>query len=153
MRHYYLVPFLSLLFISGVAQAQSKQLNDMIADAERGDPLAQMFLGKAYYNAEFGAKRDFVAAAKWYKASAKQGEVSAQADLALMYLDGQGVPRDNILAYMWMNVAAGNDNMLANPSRFLLDDLIAPLLGQDEIAYAQKLSSICVESGYQRCGH
>ena len=38
----------------------------------------------------------------------------AQFNLALLYGEGRGVPRDDVQAYMWLNVAAAN----SRPGRF-----------------------------------
>ncbi len=40
--------------------------------------------------------------------AADQGFAPAQASLGLMYYDGQGVPKDYVLAYMWINLAPSN---------------------------------------------
>ncbi len=40
------------------------------------------------------------------RAAAEQGDASAQYNLGLMYLEGQGVKQDNVEAYAWIRTAA-----------------------------------------------
>jgi TPR repeat protein len=40
------------------------------------------------------------------RARAALGDVIAQFNLGFMYEDGEGVPEDDVLAYMWYNLAA-----------------------------------------------
>ena len=52
-----------------------------------------------------------------------------------MYGNGRGVPKDNLLAYMWLNIAGANgydveENM----------GIISGKMSQDEIAKAQELT-------------
>ena len=46
--------------------------------------------------------------AKWYRKAAEQDEALAQRNLASMYEDGRGVPRNYVLAHMWLNLAAAH---------------------------------------------
>jgi TPR repeat protein len=41
-----------------------------------------------------GIRRDQVAGARWYRKAADQGRANAQFNLALLYQNGKGVPRD-----------------------------------------------------------
>ncbi len=59
--------------------------------------------------------KDYQEALKWWRMAADQGFVPAQASLGLMYYDGQGVPKDYVLAYMWINLAPSNSTV----SRFI----------------------------------
>jgi hypothetical protein len=60
------------------------------------------------------AQRGDYAEAMWlWLPLAEQGNVNAQADVALMYEKGQGVPRDNAQAAKWWRKAAGQGHALA----------------------------------------
>ena len=48
-------------------------------------------------------------AAKWVRKAAEQDYAPAQADLGVMYWNGQGVPQDAVLAYMWLYMAAAQE--------------------------------------------
>ena len=52
--------------------------------------------------------QDDEAAASWFLRAANQGHASAQFDLALMCVEGKGVPQDAVQAYMWFSLAAQN---------------------------------------------
>ena len=41
---------------------------------------------------------------------ADQGDVRAQFILGVMYSNGEGVPEDDVLAYMWWNLAASQED-------------------------------------------
>ncbi len=41
-----------------------------------------------------GVAQDYVAAVRWFRAAAEQGNAEAQYDLGLMYLEGLGVTQD-----------------------------------------------------------
>ncbi len=53
-----------------------------------------------------GVAQDYVAAVRWFRAAAEQGNAEAQYNLGLMYLEGQGVKQDNVEAYAWIRTAA-----------------------------------------------
>lgn len=54
-----------------------------------------------------GVQLDYKKAVAFYQASAKQGFKAGQEDLAGMYQDGQGVPKDLVLAYAWAILSGG----------------------------------------------
>jgi TPR repeat protein len=54
-----------------------------------------------------GVPQDYVAAIKWYRMAAKQGDPGAQSALAFMYDVGRGVPQD----------LCGCDELVSNGSR------------------------------------
>lgn len=64
--------------------------------------LANLFrdgAGKAF-------ARDIEQAAAWYRKAADQGDPGAQGTLGILYTFGQGVPRDDVEAYFWLDLAA-----------------------------------------------
>src|SRR5260370_9312825 len=58
---------------------------------ENGDPKAMTMLGELYANA-MGVKRDYAAAAEWYKRAADGGDREGMFALAMLRLAGRGVP-------------------------------------------------------------
>ena len=86
-----------------------------------------------YYNGQ-SIQRDYAEAANWVRKAAEQGYASAQAYLGIMYWNGQGVPQDAILGYMWMNLAAAHE-----PDAVGERDQAASQMTRDEIADAQRL--------------
>jgi TPR repeat protein len=69
--------------------------------AESGSSDAQYLLGYCLLNV-----KDFEEALKWFLLSANQGFVDAQSQIAWMYYEGLGGPKDLIGAYVWSNLAA-----------------------------------------------
>ncbi|MDA1048694.1 MAG: sel1 repeat family protein, partial [Verrucomicrobia bacterium] len=65
-----------------------------------------------------------------------QGHAQAQSNLGVCYDNGNGVPEDDVTAYMWYNLshAQGNDNAKKNK------DIIAKRMTKEQIAEGQKLS-------------
>lgn len=135
--------------LSSVAQAD---LNSGIVAYARGDfdtaaqqllPLAettnncvaQRILGDMYAKGK-GVEPDMVAAVKWYKAAAEQGESASQFELAALYRDGNGVPKDLENAYAWLTVSKELGSSRAAAGLAALDGQLSP----EELANAQKLS-------------
>jgi hypothetical protein len=58
-------------------------------------------------------KGDYVGAAKEWRPLADEGDAVAQYNLALLYLDGHGVPQSDAEAVNWFRRAAEQDNTLA----------------------------------------
>lgn len=77
--------------------------------AERGDAVAQNYLGKMYAAGRLPSM-DGVEAAAWFERSAAQGNADAQYNLAKMYLTGWGVPKEpkNALGWLWKSGRQGN---------------------------------------------
>ncbi len=80
---------------------------------------------------------DYKAALKEYMPLAEQGDADAQVRLAMMYEKGQGFLRNNVMAYMWFNLAASQGDELAA----LMREVIEKKMSKEQVAEAQKLSS------------
>ena len=81
------------------------------------------------------------------KRLAEQGEAYAQSDLGFMYSNGEGVPQNNVRAYIWYSVAAAQGNETARTNR----DIISERLTPDQLARGQDIATRCFESDYQDC--
>ena len=68
--------------------------------------------------------------------AAEQGLAGAQYDLGLQYLMGYGVPRDQVMAYLWFNLAAAQGDEHAAIFR----DEVGKHMTPDQIAAAQRLT-------------
>ena len=79
---------------------------------------------------------DFGTALKEFRPLVDQGYPLAQATLGLMYAEGQGVPKDYVLAHMWMNMAAAKGVKKAGKGRDFLEILMTP----DQLSEAQRLA-------------
>lgn len=88
--------------------------------ADQKDADAQFNLGRIYgkaigtYATMRAAPQDDVEALKWYRRSAEQEYRLAQLNLAETYAEGsRDVPRDDMLAYFWMSLAASGGDQTA----------------------------------------
>jgi TPR repeat protein len=73
--------------------------------AEQGQPDAQASLGMLYEYGD-GVEQDYTAAAEWYRKAAEHvpdlgGAGVGRSRLASLYMEGRGVPKDYVQAYMW----------------------------------------------------
>ena len=64
-----------------------------MAEAEAGDPVAQLNLGFDYYYGR-GVTQDYAIAVSWYRKAADQGYANAQTSLGIMYVKGSGVKQN-----------------------------------------------------------
>jgi hypothetical protein len=90
----------------GVAKDEAEYVRWNTKAAQHGFAPAQNNVGTQYLNGTRGHARDFAEAVKWFRTAADQGWPFAQASLGLMYADGMGVPKDKVLAYQWLTLAA-----------------------------------------------
>ena len=74
--------------------------------------------------------------ARWYRKAAVLGFPLAQYRLGRQYESGHGLPKDNVLAYLWYNLAAARGDQRAAEDR----DLLARRITPEEIREAQRLS-------------
>ena len=77
----------------------------------------------------------------WYRRAAEQGDASAQFQLGLKYLDGEGVPQDYARAYGWLNLAAARfpaSEQSARDEAVEMRDEAASLLTPAALARAQR---------------
>jgi hypothetical protein len=69
--------------------------------------------------------------------AAEQGHGAAQNNLGVLYANGQGVPRNPVLAYVWYSLAAAGDNGKARFNR----DQIVPELNSEQLVAGQRLAA------------
>ena len=79
---------------------------------------------------------DYDTALKEFRPLAEQGDPLAQSYLGGMYAEGEGLPKDYVLAHMWMNLAAAKGVQEAVKGRDLLEILMTPA----QLAEAQRLA-------------
>ena len=80
--------------------------------AEKGNALAQSYLGSMYGNG-YGVTQDYQEAVKWWRLAAAQGNDGAQNFLGLMYANGYGVAQSDQEAAKWWQLAAAQRNAQA----------------------------------------
>ena len=106
--------------------------------AEAGHVLAQIKLAEKYGGAE---------ALKWYRRAAEMGDIEAQYNLGEMYKNGDGVPQNYRLAYMWHNVAYTRGHESAEYSL----ETIADSISSEEVVEAKRMSWQCLKQNYKDC--
>lgn len=106
--------------------------------AENGNAWAQHQLGWMYARAEITDDRDFASAVRYWKAAAEGGRSRAQLDLAVMYWRGEGTPKDLVMAYTWLKLAARDDEV-ANLSAANMNGL-KKQMSPEQIDEAEKLA-------------
>ena len=85
---------------------------------------------------EAWGRGDYDRAVQEFRLLAEQGHAQAQVNLGIMSSQGRGVPKDNVQAYRWYTLAAGQGDDLAGNFKDLLEKSMT--LGQ--LAEAQRLA-------------
>jgi hypothetical protein len=107
--------------------------------ARRGNRKAQGRLGFMYENG-LGVPQAYDAAASLYIDGAIRGDPFAQSRLGLMYDKGHGVPQDFVLAYKWLNLAAGRASRREREFFLRLRDAVSSKMTPDQILEGQRLA-------------
>jgi TPR repeat protein len=76
----------------------------------------------------------------------EQGYAKAQNALGACYALSEGVPEDDVSAYMWFNLASAQEAEAAKP----LKDLITTRMTREQIAEAQRMSREWLEKREER---
>jgi hypothetical protein len=93
------------------ASAQNKDLAVTRQKADRGDPIAQFDLARAYMFGEGGVTIDAKEGLRWLRKSTDQGYVGAQYAMGYIYQTGtEGLPKDQHEAAKWFVKAARQQN-------------------------------------------
>jgi len=90
----------------GVAQDLNQAAEWYRKAADKNEISGELHLATLYRDGGKGFPRDMEQAAAWYRKAADQGDVTAQATLGLLYSLGQGVPKSEVEAYFWLDLAA-----------------------------------------------
>jgi TPR repeat protein len=90
----------------GVAQDLKQAAEWYRKAADKGDVTGAMRLAALYRDGGKGFARDMEQAAGWYRRAAEQGDPGAQGTLGVLYSIGQGVARNDVEAYFWLDLAA-----------------------------------------------
>jgi TPR repeat protein len=132
---------LAFLLLAALAAAQPPAGRPPLRErAAAGDPEAQFSLGKNYEAGRSGLKQDYAEAASWYRKSAEQGNVYAQASLGILYHSGKGLPHDDVQAEMWFSISA--DHAPANDRDTIVEmrDSVAAHLTAQQVAEARQMA-------------
>ena len=115
--------------------------------SDQGHAPAKWRLAILYYHGS-GLTQDYQKAAELFHSAAKLGDTYSQKALGLMYSKGFGVPKNDMLAYSWLDIAGINGFKLASQ---LQNEIIKQML-PEEVAKAKSKAEECINSGYKNCG-
>ena len=90
---------------------------------------------------------DFPNAVRMFRLVSEQGDSSAQYNLGMMYMEGEGVPQENIYAHVWFNIAASNGSDMGAGNR----NIVVERMTKDQIEEAQRLARVCVKKDHMDC--
>ena len=90
---------------------------------------------------------DFTTALIEWRKKAELGNATAQTNIGDLYEAGNGVLKDNVLAYQWYSLGAANGSNSAKKSKEHLETRMTPL----EIKMAKELIKTCLASSYKDC--
>jgi TPR repeat protein len=82
-----------------------------------------------------GMPINYAEAAEWYRRAAEQGYAEAQHKLGMHYAEGWGVPRNYVLAYMWLSLAGAGAEAGAYADRAA----IVKRMSETQIEFAEQL--------------
>ncbi len=112
MRFLLAAPFVVLALAATAAEETTvcptgpANIPALTAEAESGNPQAQLELGQAYLETKDPEKVS--QAAYWFEKAAEQGSADAEWKLVGAYGAGEGVPRDDKTALHWLKKAAAD---------------------------------------------
>jgi uncharacterized protein len=107
--------------------------------ADRGDAVAQTYLGLMYANG-YGLPQNYIQAAAWLRAASEQGYGPAQYLLGLMYDKGQGLPQDYVLAFKWLDLAVATARGRQRDDWVRIRDAVGSKLSLEQRTAAQALA-------------
>src|SRR4030088_3500844 len=98
--------------------------------------------GMAAYN-----RGDYMPAIRLFRPLAEQGNAKAQNVLGVMYRRGQGVARNSMRAFLWLNRAAARGDAIAKAELHEVTQTMTP----DELSQAREMAQACEASDYRSC--
>jgi S1-C subfamily serine protease len=104
--------------------------------AELGYARAQDIYAEACRFGVNQLSKDMTEAVKWYRKAAEQGYADSQYHLGGLYFLGDGVPKDYVEAYKWLDLASAQGNDKAKEAVSVLEGVMA----QEQIAEGQRLA-------------
>ncbi len=105
-----------LLQGKGMPRDEEEGMRLMQIAAEKGDAVAQCYLGLMYRDGSAYTPRDYAKSLMWIRKSAEQGNEIAMEELGYKYYEGLGVEQDYAEAMKWLKAAAGKGKETAYAS-------------------------------------
>ena len=102
-----LIPAMGRCTLNTQPENLEEALAACVEAAKGGDAEAEYELGEFYYDVN-NPKRDLNQALSYFEQASLQGHAQAQFKLGTMFFKGEGVPANNIQAYIVLKMAAVN---------------------------------------------
>ena len=109
-------------------------------------PASRYMIGYTYFQGE-GNIQNRPRAFREFMDAALDGYADAQYMVAFMYLDGSGIPKQPIQAYVWASIAQNNDQSQAAE----IVDAAINRLSSGQATRADGLVRVCVAGGLESC--
>ena len=144
--------YYQLPYGNGITMDIKKSVRWYTRSAKQGNVHGQHSLGNLYlmggkHATWLAPAKNYKKAVKWIRCAAEQGDDEAQKELSELYEKGQGVQQDNIIAFMWFDIAAKKGDFDAVQGCSRLKKVLTP----SQLAQAQKMSKKCVKNNYKGC--
>ncbi|AZV80709.1 sel1 repeat family protein (plasmid) [Parasedimentitalea marina] len=137
-----LAPHRAIPWVVAAAEAGNPAAADWLSQqAAAGLRPAQTAFGLWLLTQEDRSGEISVQAADQFQAAAETGDVEAQHNLGRLYIQGQGVDQDYVMAHKWFNIAAAGGHRDALKMRGVVADLMTP----EQVAKAQTAARGFVE--------
>ena len=95
-------------------QKDHRRARQLLAkSASQGSATAQTNLACAQYMGHGSDEREVVGACEWFARAAQQGDPIAECNLGLLLLRGEGMPKDDVQARMWLQRAAAHHTIVS----------------------------------------
>ena len=122
--------------------------------AEQSFPPSQYRLGEMYYFEKGGLPRDLVKAVALFEKAAKQDDVDAQMNLAMLSGTGEGLPKDTEKAMAWMQQAykGGLDSALDYQKMLMASEDGQFTADQQERYWIEKAADLGIREAQEALG-
>ena len=138
---------LGMIFAEGRGTPQSWVRALRYFDEAASDiPASRYMIGYTYFQGE-GNIQNRPRAFREFMDAALDGYADAQYMIAFMYLDGSGIPKQPIQAYVWASLAHNNDQIQAAE----LIDAAGNRISSGQAMRADGLIKACVAAGLESC--
>lgn len=138
---------LGMIFAEGRGAPQSwVRALRYFEEAANDIPASRYMIGYTYFQGE-GNIQNRPRAFREFMDAALDGYADAQYMIAFMYLDGSGIPKQPIQAYVWASLAHNNDQIQAAE----LIDAAGNRISSGQAMRADGLIKACVAAGLESC--
>ena len=138
---------LGMIFAEGRGTPQSwVRALRYFEEAANDIPASRYMIGYTYFQGE-GNIQNRPRAFREFMDAALDGYADAQYMIAFMYLDGSGIPKQPIQAYVWASLAHNNDQIQAAE----LIDAAGNRISSGQAMRADSLIKACVAAGLEAC--